>query len=173
MEKTGQRSGLCTHRGDLPDLCTHGLSPHPRHGNANSTQPLLKHLVAMRELFLRMMRSVYYWRGGLTLHLFGVALMEWGVAVHVSAWPRTPLLSPFISWCTSHRIFTLYFWVHPCGTVCFYRHVQDFCARLYLYALACVVLCVCVLHVCGAPPSVKFHPPHRDNAIRRHHRNLI
>lgn len=49
----------------------------------------------MRELFLRMMRSIYYWRRGLTLHLFSVALMEWGVAVHVSAQLCTPVLFPF------------------------------------------------------------------------------
>lgn len=54
---------------------------------------LLKHLVALRKLFLRMMRSIYYWRSGLTLHLFGVALMEWGscscerLAMHPSAFP--------------------------------------------------------------------------------------
>lgn len=49
----------------------------------------------MRELFRRMMRSIYYWRSALTLHLFRVALMEWGLAVHVSAWLRTPVSLPF------------------------------------------------------------------------------
>lgn len=45
-----------------------------------------------------MMRSIYYWRSGLTLHLFGVALMEWGscscerLAMHPSAFPFYILL---------------------------------------------------------------------------------
>lgn len=62
----------------------------------------------MRELFLRGMRSIYYWCSGLTLHLFSVELIEWGGGTSWE-WLAVNLCAPFLSCLRSlqHNIVSL------------------------------------------------------------------
>lgn len=57
-----------------------GLCEPPLHHKQPNS---LLHLVILKELFLRMMRSSYYCHRGLTLHLFGVELLDREVCVCV------------------------------------------------------------------------------------------
>lgn len=99
----------------------------------------------MRELFLRMMRSSYYWRSGLTLHLFSVALMEWGVSGLYEC-----LLVHLCAFLFSDRCISL--------CLCVIRACFLYLGflRLLAYELLCVVfvreICACAYCMCVVLP---------------------
>lgn len=170
----GQRSGLHTPmRAPWPEHTWPLASSTSQYHKQHIT--LLKHLVAMRELFLRMKRSIYYWLSGLTLHLFSVALIEWGVALHLSSWLWASVLFCFY--------ILEYFTTVHLDTV-FRSTFMRYSVFIFLYSctgchLACALACVwlhdwtvCILYVCS-PISKALPLPYRANAIRRHHRNVI
>lgn len=182
MGRTGQRlgPGTHTHRRFLRPVHTRPLTSLTSRRHEKHTASL-KHLVAMRELFLRMMRSSYYWRSGLTLHLFCVALMEWWrwgggsfscecLAMHPL---RSALLYPLVFHISASSV------VLWSALYVFYMHAKDICGRLIMRSRPCerrlCVSCMRVVlpHQQSLPsPNADTHL-HSDNAIRRHHRNLI
>lgn len=124
-----------------------------------------KHLVTAGVWFLRMVTSLYNWHSGLTLHLFCVALLEWGGGVggslHVSTCLCPTLLFSFRS-CGYFTSPHLDFIIRGGGGTHGVQNVQ------YVYVQDFFLVCLSVrtlgwkfaraLYVCGVSPAVRLQP---------------